>query len=85
MSLITFVWHRTGDIVFSLISVRFSLFPHASQYVSVPVKVMIRNITGKSLQKFTDLTFEFIGIQDFDVVDHLVSEIGILKKNMVIH
>eukprot|EP01083_Nonionella_stella_P170245 578992_1 len=39
-----------------------------------------RNISGKALQKFNDLTFEFIGIQDFEVVDHLVCAIKELRE-----
>ena len=38
-----------------------------------------RNITGKSLQKFNDLTFEFLEIHDFDVVQHLLSVVDELK------
>eukprot|EP01084_Bolivina_argentea_P243423 408085_1 len=35
-----------------------------------------RNITGKSLVNFNNLVFELIGIQDFDVVTHLVNAIN---------
>ena len=34
-----------------------------------------RNITGKSLQKFNELTFEFLGIHDFEVVQCLMDAI----------
>eukprot|EP01084_Bolivina_argentea_P114742 204225_1 len=39
-----------------------------------------RNITGKSVPQFNNLLFEFIGIHDFEVVNHLIAEIEVLKK-----
>ena len=42
-----------------------------------------RNISGKSLQKFNDLTFELIGLKDFEIVTHLVSGIEVLKKQFI--
>ena len=39
-----------------------------------------RNITGKSLRKFSDLTFEFLEIHDFEVVQCLLFAIEVLKS-----
>ena len=39
-----------------------------------------RKITGKSLQKFNDLTFEFLEICDPEVAQHLLSVIGELEN-----
>eukprot|EP01084_Bolivina_argentea_P081251 147146_1 len=39
-----------------------------------------RNITGKFIKKFNDLTLELIGIHDFEISNHLMSEIQILLK-----
>eukprot|EP01084_Bolivina_argentea_P212056 360548_1 len=40
----------------------------------------IRKITGKSLQKFNDLIFQLIGVQEFDIIKHLISEISRLRN-----
>ena len=39
-----------------------------------------RNITGKSLRKFSELTFECLDIHDFEMVQHLMSVINVLKR-----
>ena len=39
-----------------------------------------RKITGKSLQKFNDLTFEFLEIHDFEVVQYLLESIQTLNN-----
>jgi len=42
-----------------------------------------RNISGKSLRKFSELTFECLDIHDFEVVQHLMSSINELKGKNV--
>ena len=49
---------------------------------TVQKQLQKRNITGKSLQKFSDLTFEFLEIHDFEVVQHLLSAIDELKSRL---
>eukprot|EP01084_Bolivina_argentea_P220610 373857_1 len=49
-------------------------------WINTEKQLSNRNITGRSLKNFNHLVFELIGIQDFDIVTHLVSEIQQLKK-----
>ena len=39
-----------------------------------------RNVSGKSLSKFNDLTFEFIGLKNCEMVSYLVKQVEILKR-----
>ena len=41
-----------------------------------------RKITGKSLQKFNDLTFEFLEIHDLELAHHLLSAIDALESQL---
>ena len=47
---------------------------------AVKKQLRARNITGKSLQKFNDLTFELLEINDFEVVQHLLGAIEKLRN-----
>jgi len=44
-----------------------------------------RNITGKSLRKFSELTFECLEIRDFEAIQHLMAAIHSLKNKVDAH
>ena len=45
------------------------------KWQEVEEQLSSRNISGKSLSKFNDLTFDLIGIKGFEIVNHIITNI----------